>query len=69
MSYKKNETVLIKKNSFKRKRKGFKYFDKFDIKKYYNNEEFQTFFINVFDDFRVTKKLTLIYKKLKRCYL
>ena len=32
------------------------YFDKFNIKKYYNKEEFSNFLINVFDNFRIIKK-------------
>ena len=41
------------------KKKGFMYFDKFDIKKYYNKEEFSNFSIDVFNNFRVTKKFDL----------
>ena len=35
----------------------FKYFDKFDIKKYYDKEEFKHLSLNVFDDFRITKNM------------
>ena len=40
----------------KRKWEKFKYFDKFDVKKYCDKEEFKHLSLDMFNDFRITKK-------------
>ena len=40
----------------RRKREKFIYFDKFDVKKYYNKKKFLNFSINAFNNFYVIKK-------------
>ena len=40
----------------KRKREGFMYFVKFNVKKYYNKKEFSNFSIDAFNNLYMTKK-------------
>ena len=47
------------KNMKKKREEKFIYFDKFNVKKYYNKEEFSNFSINVFNNFRIIKKFNL----------
>ena len=42
------------------------YFDKFNVKKYCDKEEFSNFSINVFKNFRIIKKFNLNTEKLEK---
>ena len=51
------KNIIIIKEKEKEEEERFKYFEKCNIKKYCDKEEFQHFLFNVFKDFRITRNI------------
>ena len=49
-------TIKKKKEKEKKKEKRLKYFERYNIKKYYDKEESQHFSLDIFENFRIIEK-------------
>ena len=66
------DIITIKKEKIKREKEeeGLKYFERYNVEKYYNKEESQHFSFNVFENFLYNKKKNFsAHKNLKKRYL
>ena len=54
----KNIIIIRKKRKKAKKEKRFKFFERCNVKKYYNKKEFQHFSLNVFKNFRIIRKIS-----------